>query len=370
MAQAYDGRRDEAALIPLDEVVSRLNIQGLRRNGPELTGPCPVCGGRDRFSVHVKRGVWNCRICAKGGDGLALVQHVMACDFPGALDFLCGAQIRERDPVREAQLRRKAEEKARRDAEAAARYRARAIEDALRIWRSAGPGAGTPAEAYLAARGIRFPAGWPPSLRFLPHHAYQKRIGKRSVTLHSGPCMIAAVQAPTREIRAVHQTWIDPTRPGQKAAITDPKGAAMPAKMVRGSKKGGAIRLSAWSDCGRLVMGEGIETTASIMCAGIYPSATYWAGVDLGNMGGRQTGRNTGAPDLADAEAFVPPEACRELVFLMDGDSDPAATEAKLLAGIRRAKHARPGLSGLIVRAPAGADFNDVWREMQAHDAG
>ena len=38
---------------------------GLKRQGRELVGPCPACGGTDRFSVTVKgaRTVFNCRQC-------------------------------------------------------------------------------------------------------------------------------------------------------------------------------------------------------------------------------------------------------------------------------------------------------------------
>jgi phage/plasmid primase-like uncharacterized protein len=48
----------------------------LKRVSGEHVGPCPVCGGTDRFSVNVKKGIWNCRQCAKGGDAIALVRHI------------------------------------------------------------------------------------------------------------------------------------------------------------------------------------------------------------------------------------------------------------------------------------------------------
>ena len=41
------------------------SILGLRQRGLELVGPCPSCGGKDRFSVALKgnRTVFNCRQC-------------------------------------------------------------------------------------------------------------------------------------------------------------------------------------------------------------------------------------------------------------------------------------------------------------------
>ena len=70
--------------------------------------------------------------------------------------------------------------------------------DALDLWREAQPVNGTPVETYLRARGFREPA--PATIRFLPRYAYSSR---KSFT-----CMIAAVQAPTREIVAVQLTFL------------------------------------------------------------------------------------------------------------------------------------------------------------------
>jgi hypothetical protein len=49
-----------------------------------------VCGGRDRFSVNTKKGVFNCRGCGVGGDAIALTRHVLGCSYSDALAFLGG----------------------------------------------------------------------------------------------------------------------------------------------------------------------------------------------------------------------------------------------------------------------------------------
>jgi hypothetical protein len=63
---------------------------------------------------------------------------------------------------------------------------------------------------------------------------------------------------------------------------------------------------------------------------------------------------------MADRDAFAPPSWVKRLIFIMDGDSEPKMTRAKLECGLRRAMAVRPGLKGQIVQAGAGVDLNDV----------
>jgi len=52
-------------------------------------GPCPVCGGKDRFRFDDKdgSGSWYCNQCKpKAGDGFALIRNVFSCDFAHALE--------------------------------------------------------------------------------------------------------------------------------------------------------------------------------------------------------------------------------------------------------------------------------------------
>ena len=365
-----DPRLFEAQAIPISEVADRLQILGLNRAGSEMVGPCPCCGGKDRFAINTARNVWNCRICATGGDGIALVRHVLGCDFKAALGYLCGEQRVELDPAERARRERAAAERKAQEDARAERYRERAIKDARHIWRQAVPADDTPVADYLAGRRVdprRVTGTLPACLRYAEAHPYIKAIkgAKRAEVVFRGPAMIAAIQGPDGRARAVHQTWVDPARLGKKAEITV-NGERLDSKMVRGAKKGGAIRL--WTPPGAevLVMGEGIETTLSALVCEAVPGAAYWAGVDLGNMGGKamrgKCMRYAGIPDMTDRFAFVPPEWVRRLIFIQDGDSDPKATRAALLCGLRRAMRLRPGLRGQIVHAGEGRDLNDVLR--------
>ena len=185
--------------------------------------------------------------------------------------------------------------------------------------------------------------------------------------------MITALQGPDDRLCAVHQTWLRPTEPFGKALIHW-EGENLPAKMVRGSKKGAAIRLHTPEGADTLVMGEGIETTLTAMVADPFPNAAYWAGVDLGNMAGRMQKvkgqKYSGLPDMSDSDAFVPPSWVKRLVFIMDGDSDPKMTRAKLECGLRRAMALHPGLEGKIVHAGKGVDLNDVLMGASPEDEG
>lgn len=83
---------------------------------------------------------------------------------------------------------------------------------AKKLWRSALPVDGTPAECYLRSRG--FPLPPPATIRFLQSYRYDRD--------HRFPCMIAAVQAPSRSLVAVQLTFLDPSG-RSKADVPSPR---------------------------------------------------------------------------------------------------------------------------------------------------
>jgi hypothetical protein len=376
MSFAEDPRLEQARAIPIADIAHKFGLDGLTRaTANEMVGPCPKCGGHekrnaDRFSINTMRDVFHCRQCPAGGDGIGLVQHILDCDFATALEALCGERPHEVDPAERARRRQEsADREAAREA-AAAKYQKNAINAAKKIWGNAEPGAGSLAEGYMRARGIVFEA-WPRSLRFAPDLPYWRKINGTGREWHRGPAMVAAITDAAGKLTAVHMTWIDLMRPKAKALILGPDGQAQPAKLMRGSKKGGAIRLTEWREAPVMMMGEGIETTATAMVSDVDPSAAYWAGADLGNMAGLMVksgkrGTLSGAPDLTDTRAFVPPDWVDRFVLLEDGDSEPVSTRAKLMCAVRRAQHAKPGRTAAIVAAGTGHDFNDILTGAQA----
>ncbi|MGH1579064.1 DUF7146 domain-containing protein [Planktotalea sp.] len=365
MSYATDPRVDEAKAFSMPEVVHRLGVQGLRDNSGELIGPCPLCGGRDRFGINKGKKTFLCRKCdIRGGDTIALVMAVLGMKFPDALTFLCGDQaaVISQDEIdaRRDRARRAEQEQA----DKSAQFRRWAIAKAVKIWNSAERVSGGPLFDYLRGRGFgdAVLSDLPKAIRFLPDHPYIKKVGGENVTMHRGPCMIAGILTPGNVLGAVHRTWINPEPPFGKAVISH-GGEKQPAKLVIGSKKGGAIRLT--SRCSSvLIMGEGIETTLSAFAADPIEGADYWAGVDLGNMSGKMQRvpgvRYSGLPDLSDRDAFVPPPWVTRLIYIQDGDSEEKMTRAKLTSGLQRAMAFYPGLRAQIVRAGQGIDLNDL----------
>lgn len=384
-----DVRVEEAKRISMLQVAADLGANDLRRNGHEFSGACPSCGSAghnpksgpvNRFNIHSTTNKFLCRRCGiKGGDQIGLVMAVKGVGFLDALTWLCGARRDDTRTEAEKQRERErleteAEQQRAKDEE----YRQRRIASARAIWSEGKPAARTAVADYLSARGM--PA-WlhdapPHCLRFHPALRYTvpSASGQGYDVIHTGPAMLAAVQAPDRSLIGVHRTWIDPSRPKGKALIVGADGTPLQVKKILGSKKGGAIRLVGQGECDTLIMGEGIETTLSAYAAGSHvSSAAYWAGVDLGNMAGRRILRGEGMkyrgiPDLEDRDAFVAPPWLKRLVFIQDGDSEPRATRAKLMSGLRRAKHFNPALRIQIAHAGDGMDLNDVLMDRGEND--
>jgi putative DNA primase/helicase len=85
---------DRARSVRIEDELFRRGIKLRGRNGA-LEGPCPICGGTDRFAVSLKKQVSNCRGCgARGGDTIALVQVLDGKGFREAVEALCGGESR------------------------------------------------------------------------------------------------------------------------------------------------------------------------------------------------------------------------------------------------------------------------------------
>ena len=386
-----DDWADAARGVPIEDEVARRGLS-LRRSGAEMVGPCPVCGGTDRFGVHPQKGVFHCRGSGAGGDVIALVEYLDGCDFSTACEILTGSPPPAGgrgsgiDPERQkarAAARRAADEKRARETNA---YRRRAQAAAHDKWQAGQPAAGTPvADYWHGARGLT--VALPGEvLRFHPDLAYwwhpKRPDGAKAdpppVVIHSGPAMLAAIQDASGHFCGCHATWIDLSRPKGKAAIVAPDGQKQSSKKVFGSQKGGAIRL--FSGSLRMLVGEGIETTAAAVDAEAACGRVFagWAGVSLGNLGGKAKGTVThptatktdksgrvrkvkvesAVPDWSDDRFFRLPEEVTEAVYLMDGDSERLATANALLRAC--ARNARPGRRLAIAFPGEGVDFADL----------
>ena len=134
---------DRARAVPIEDEIARRGIQ-LKGRGRERYGPCPRCGGVDRFSINTAKQVWNCRGFG-GGDVIDLLLHLDDCDFNTAVAVLLG----ETSPDYSHSPRQFRAELARRELEDGRRR----MLDAAQIWDAATT---LPQQAinYFAGRGI------------------------------------------------------------------------------------------------------------------------------------------------------------------------------------------------------------------------
>ncbi len=78
---------DLLRLVEPDTTLSRI----ANTHGGEYAGPCPFCGGADRFHVVPEAGKWYCRQCTpRGGDAIDYVQRREQVAFQAAVDLLAG----------------------------------------------------------------------------------------------------------------------------------------------------------------------------------------------------------------------------------------------------------------------------------------
>jgi putative DNA primase/helicase len=126
---------------------------------------------------------------------------------------------------------------------------------AQKLWKAALPVAGTPAEIYLRSR--RLPPIPPPTIRFLPSYRYDET--------RRFPCLIAAVQAPSRAIAAVQLTFLDASGL-RKADVPHPRRAI-------GSLGDGLLRLAPAAE--HIGLAEGFET--ALAASLLHENFPVWA---------------------------------------------------------------------------------------------
>lgn len=199
-------------------------------------GPCPVCGGTDRFRFDDKdgRGTFYCTHCGPG-DGMKLAQLVTGLDFPevaARIDGLVGnivarsaPQQQQRDP----------------------RILLNRIRSGLK------PADGdTPVRRYLERRGVlgdKFPR-----VKYHPSLEYWERgkPGQKPVLVGSFAAMVAPIVGIDGRPITYHITYL--TEDGQKAPVLSPKKIMAPTAPLDAC----AARL--FGNCERIGIAEGIET--------------------------------------------------------------------------------------------------------------
>jgi hypothetical protein len=220
----------------------------------EFVGACPVCGtGRDRFSINSKKGVFNCRVCGKGGQGpVDLEIFLGGCDFVEAVKRLTNTTSLsgKRLPTAHNPEAAAAHERERE------RDEAEQHETAGWLWAQRQAVAGSPVERYLQARG--YIGAIPPTIAYLP---------ARGEHPHA---MISAFALPNEiepgelgaplDVQSVHLTKL---KPDGSDRIREAKG-----KIIIARPLGLPIVISSITDGLSLVITEGIEDALAYHAAG------------------------------------------------------------------------------------------------------
>jgi phage/plasmid primase-like uncharacterized protein len=296
---------ERARALPIEHEIARRGIK-LKRAGAELIGPCPACGGIDRFGVHIRKQVFNCRGCGAKGDVIALVQHLDGGDFKSALATLAG-----NTPKATPKPARRDD----RDDDSQRR-----LEQADEIWRTSSP-LRPDAVAYFAKRGI--------DINDVPEHGglrFHQRCWWEGGT---AACIVGRfTTAISNEPRGI---WRRPISGDKPKSL--------------GPMAGCVIRL--WPDEAveqGLVLGEGVETVLSAATKIAHRGTLLqpaWAACSAGNL--------ENFPVLSGVEA---------LTLLVDNDLSGAGQKA---AARCAARWSEAGCEVIrLTPKIVGADFNDL----------
>lgn len=274
-------------------------------------GPCPACGGTDRYRFDDKdgRGTWYCSRCGSG-DGFELLRKVFGWSFADAarqVDRIVGTV-----PAGAIAPTRTEESKVL----------------ALRAaWKASQPVTkGDPVWLYLNRRlGLDMV---PADLRLHPALRYTDEDGE---DLGRFPAMLALLRYPDGSGASIHRTYL--TEAGGKAPVPKPK------KIMSGkSLNTAAVRLGPAGQC--LGIAEGIETALAASRRFCVP---VWA-----------------ATNAVLLESWAPPAGVKRV--LIAGDNDAGASWAGQAAAFNLARRLARDRYAVDVQIPqaAGKDWADL----------
>jgi putative DNA primase/helicase len=277
-------------------------------------GPCPACGGKDRYRFDNRhgRGGFYCNGCG-AGDGFALLQRVHGWDFRTA---------RER-VIEAAGMSRTVQESAKILTKVAPVTIAKPTARILRLKREACALADcTDVVDYLRSRAL-----WPVAARTsLRAHAGVdyfedgRKVGRF-------PAVLAAVRDIDGALVTIHTTYLDA---GRKLKTYEPRKLLSPMH----GREGCAVRLVPITG-DALGIGEGIETC---LAASVLHAIPVWA-----------------ALNTALLAKFTPPASIKRLVIMADNDIPGRQAATALMDRLR-------GKLALEIRTPPtpAKDWNEV----------
>jgi putative DNA primase/helicase len=275
-------------------------------------GPCPLCGGKDRWRWDnlEGRGTWICSKCG-AGDGIELIMRVNGWEFREAanrIEAVIGS-TRADAPKRERSDHEK--------------------RNAMnRLWTSSKAAeANDPTGRYLRRRvGL---TSFPSCLRT----AFNVRYQSDRPSFH--PAMIAMVTGPDGSPSILHRTYL--TGDGHKAQVIKPR-RLMPGTIA----KGAAVRLAPAAES--LGIAEGIETALSALALFGVPC---WAALSAGLLA-----------------AWQPPSDSKRIVIFGDNDANYIGQAAAYALASRLQSDKR--VVEVQIPSEVGTDWNDVHQLQRA----
>ena len=275
-------------------------------------GPCPVCGGKDRYRFDDKQGSGSfyCSSCG-AGDGVRLVMLFKNLDFKNA-----AMAIEQAAGFVKSQ---KYEEK-KTDEYLKSRLR--------KLWIGSAPVTqGDPVCEYLEQRGIKL-SYIPVALRYHAELMYYREGDDKAIADGAYDAMLALVTTPDGHGATIHRTYI---KNGNKAPVSSPKKIAQGLPIT-----GGAIRLFPVAET--MGVAEGIET--ALAASNLFGIPT-WACVSANGIA-----------------TWVWPEGVKKVVIFGDNDANFAGHSA----AYRLAN--RLSLAGLEVEVKFPENIGEDWADV------
>ncbi|EQB33533.1 hypothetical protein M529_03760 [Sphingobium ummariense RL-3] len=230
----------------------------LRKAGHEYVGLCPFHDeNTPSFRVNDAKGLFHCFGCGAGGDVIDFLTHVEGLNFVEAVRALLDEdglpEVAQRD--RAAAERRERED------------RAAAILAAQAEWHGSRTINGTPAQLYLAGRGIV--GEMPSTVRFGRVPLWRNK--KTGANGRLCPALLLGAQDRAGKIVGVQHVFL--TEDGQKAPMTNPK-------LSLGQVRGCAVRLA--PPARRIILIEGPEDGLTMRMR--RPRVPVWITLGTGMM--------------------------------------------------------------------------------------
>ena len=292
-------------------------------------GPCPICGGKDRFRFDNKenRGTYICNQCG-AGNGVQLLQAFHGWSAKEAFDFIerqlhsapehIGIILKRNKLIQSHSKKQENPEDKRKQ-----------LND---MWSQSRPiTSGDPSDDYLQSRGIILQS-WSSKLRTHPGLPYWHE----NVFIGRFPAMIALIQDRHNKKATLHRTYL-----GDSCKANVPKPKKLMPPILAGSSLGGAIQLYPPTNDGTLTIAEGIETALAFYIATGVP---VWATVSALGM-----------------ERIILPAEVSNVIIAVDNDYSATGQKAAAELSFRLLREGRK--VRCVMPPNVGNDFADLLLE-------